>query len=143
MMIAHPPFLYQLFIMTYSSRISIIQHVVRIGGSTSLGGSAAFGFEGSVSHELGAEHDSSSKSLRYGRWTKEEESFVGCIIRTFERGLLPISPGTSLRTYLAERLSWYIRAVYLNAIDFIISANQFLIYRVQTNTHYLLASAIQ
>lgn len=48
-----------------------------------------------------------TKSLRHGRWTPEEEAFACCIIRNFERGLLNIGPGTSLRNYLAERLNWY------------------------------------
>ena len=42
--------------------------------------------------------------LRRGRWTPEEESYACCIIKNFERGLLQISPGTSLRNYLAEKL---------------------------------------
>ena len=44
--------------------------------------------------------------LRRGKWTPAEEEFSLCIIRNFERGLLPIEPGTSLRSYLADRLKW-------------------------------------
>lgn len=44
------------------------------------------------------------ESLRRGRWTAEEETYACSIIRNFERGLLNISPGTSLRNFLAEKL---------------------------------------
>ena len=59
-----------------------------------------------------ADEDSAAASmvrslpLRRGRWTSEEEKLAMAIIKHFEQGLLAISPGTSLRNYLAERLHW-------------------------------------
>ena len=51
------------------------------------------------------------ESLRRGRWTAEEETYACSIIRNFERGLLNISPGTSLRNFLAEKLHWSVFAL--------------------------------
>jgi len=42
--------------------------------------------------------------LRRGRWTEEEEAYAWCLIRHFERGVLRIPSGTSLRNFLAEKL---------------------------------------
>jgi len=42
--------------------------------------------------------------LRRGRWTEEEEAYAWCLIRQFERGVLSIQPGISLRNFLAEKL---------------------------------------
>lgn len=45
-------------------------------------------------------------NLRKGKWTQEEEDYATKIISLFNRGLLPISSGTTLRTYLSEILHW-------------------------------------
>ena len=42
--------------------------------------------------------------LRKGKWTMEEEHFTTAIIREFERGMLSCPPGTTLRSYLSEKL---------------------------------------
>ena len=42
--------------------------------------------------------------LRKGQWTREEESFASAIIREFGRGMLTCPPGTTLRSYLSEKL---------------------------------------
>lgn len=45
-----------------------------------------------------------SASLRRGKWTYEEEAYVMKMIDFFQAGLLPIAPGTTLRSYLSEKL---------------------------------------
>jgi len=52
------------------------------------------------SHEQG--------SLRKGKWTLMEEQYASKIIHYFNRGVLPISVGTTLRSYLSEKLNWYV-----------------------------------
>ena len=43
--------------------------------------------------------------LRRGKWTVEEERYVERVIRDFNSGLLPATPGTTLRNYLSEKLN--------------------------------------
>ena len=45
-------------------------------------------------------------ALRKGKWTVEEEQYAGKIILLFNKGMLQIPHGTTLRSYLSERLSW-------------------------------------
>jgi hypothetical protein len=45
-------------------------------------------------------------NLRKGKWTIEEENYANEIILLFNKGLLPILPGTTLRSYLSDKLSW-------------------------------------
>lgn len=45
-----------------------------------------------------------SMPLRKGKWTIEEEMYTSAIIREFERGMLDCAPGTTLRSYLSEKL---------------------------------------
>jgi hypothetical protein len=45
-------------------------------------------------------------SLRKGKWTTEEENYANKIINLFNRGILPIPAGTTLRSYLSEKLHW-------------------------------------
>lgn len=47
-----------------------------------------------------------NSTLSKGKWTAEEEDYVNKIISLFNRGLLPIPAGTTLRTYLSETLHW-------------------------------------
>ena len=47
----------------------------------------------------------SPSNLRKGKWTTEEERYAQAIISMFNRGLLPIAAGTTLRCYLSEKLS--------------------------------------
>jgi hypothetical protein len=56
-------------------------------------------------------HDASSPMnsdaiLRKGKWTIEEEDYANKIISLFNRGLLPIGAGTTLRSYLSDKLHW-------------------------------------
>jgi hypothetical protein len=44
--------------------------------------------------------------LRKGKWTSEEEAYVSRIIHDFNKGFLPLLPGTTLRGYLSEKLNW-------------------------------------
>lgn len=46
------------------------------------------------------------KDVRKGKWTLEEENFSSKIIDMFNLGMLPIPAGTTLRSYLSDRLSW-------------------------------------
>jgi len=45
-----------------------------------------------------------SSSLRRGKWTPEEEAYVARVIRDFNYGYLDAPAGTTLRTYLSEKL---------------------------------------
>ena len=51
---------------------------------------------------------SKEASLRKGKWTTEEEDYANKIISLFNRGLLPIVAGTTLRSYLSDTLHWYV-----------------------------------
>ena len=44
-------------------------------------------------------------SLRRGKWTPEEEAYVTRVITDFNAGVLRAPPGTTLRTYLSEKLN--------------------------------------
>jgi len=46
----------------------------------------------------------SSSSLRRGKWTVEEEAYVGRVIQDFNSGFLNAPAGTTLRSYLSEKL---------------------------------------
>lgn len=43
-------------------------------------------------------------SLRRGKWTSEEEAYVARVIQDFNSGFLDAPAGTTLRTYLSEKL---------------------------------------
>lgn len=45
-----------------------------------------------------------SSNLRRGKWTAEEEAYVARIIQDFNSGLLKAAAGTTLRSYLSEKL---------------------------------------
>jgi hypothetical protein len=45
--------------------------------------------------------------VRKGKWTAEEEAYTSLVIRSFDRGLLMLQPGVTLRAYLSEKLNWY------------------------------------
>ena len=45
------------------------------------------------------------QQLRRGKWTKEEEEFVARAIQDFNSGYLNAPAGTTLRTYLSEKLN--------------------------------------
>lgn len=46
----------------------------------------------------------SFSSLRRGKWTVEEESYVARVIQDFNSGFLNAPAGTTLRSYLSEKL---------------------------------------
>lgn len=49
----------------------------------------------------------SKKSFyRKGKWTDEEEAFTKALISAFNEGLLSIPIGTTLRSFLSEKLNW-------------------------------------
>ncbi|KAG5179151.1 hypothetical protein JKP88DRAFT_247567 [Tribonema minus] len=70
---------------------------------------AAMGSSNSGDADAGRSRaDSSSDkgmSVRKGKWTPEEEAYTSRIIRDFNNGYLPLPPGTTLRTYLSDKLS--------------------------------------
>lgn len=43
--------------------------------------------------------------LRRGKWTPEEEQFALRLIEEFRSGLLPLTDGTTLRTFLSKLLN--------------------------------------
>ena len=45
---------------------------------------------------------------RKGKWTEEEEMYTKKLIDAFNSGCLKIASGTTLRSFLAERLFWYV-----------------------------------
>ncbi len=51
---------------------------------------------------------SSQKSMnwRKGKWFAEEEVYTRKLIEAFNAGLLLIPSGTTLRSFLSEKLSW-------------------------------------
>ena len=46
----------------------------------------------------------SGSSLRRGKWTVEEESYVARVIQDFNSGFLNAPAGTTLRSYLSDKL---------------------------------------
>jgi len=48
--------------------------------------------------------NASTLPLRKGKWTAEEEAFTACIISQFSKGLLNLTCGTTLRSFLSEKL---------------------------------------
>lgn len=47
----------------------------------------------------------SSPPLRRGKWTQEEEAYAVRLIQEFKAGLLPLTDGTTLRTFLSKLLN--------------------------------------
>lgn len=43
--------------------------------------------------------------LRRGKWTAEEEAYANRLIQEFKAGLLPLTDGTTLRTFLSKLLN--------------------------------------
>ena len=60
----------------------------------------------SSSHKTTSSNSSSKKGsrLRRGKWTVEEEAYVARVIQDFNSGFLDAPAGTTLRTYLSEKL---------------------------------------
>lgn len=60
--------------------------------------------DGLITH--GAKADKQRKGdLRRGKWTIEEENYSNRLITEFKQGLLPLTDGTTLRTFLSKLLN--------------------------------------
>mmetsp|Transcript_3145 Transcript_3145/g.12618 ORF Transcript_3145/g.12618 Transcript_3145/m.12618 type:complete len:306 (-) Transcript_3145:391-1308(-) len=55
--------------------------------------------------DSGGSESPPKKKLRRGKWTPEEEAYVERIIHDFNAGLLDVPAGTTLRTYLSQKLN--------------------------------------
>lgn len=53
----------------------------------------------------GASSKKKGPSLRRGKWTAEEEAYANRLIQEFKAGLLPLTDGTTLRTFLSKLLN--------------------------------------
>jgi hypothetical protein len=51
------------------------------------------------------QQSNASSSLRRGKWTPEEEAYANRLIFEFKSGLLPLTDGTTLRTFLSKLLN--------------------------------------
>jgi hypothetical protein len=62
---------------------------------------------GATSSPAPASNGSKKKGppLRRGKWTQEEEAYANRLIQEFKAGLLPLSDGTTLRTFLSKLLN--------------------------------------
>lgn len=61
--------------------------------------------DGLIPGELTDSKMSKKPSLRRGKWTAEEESYANRLIFEFKLGLLPLTDGTTLRTFLSKLLN--------------------------------------
>jgi hypothetical protein len=52
-----------------------------------------------------ATNNNNGNSLRRGKWTPEEEAYANRLILEFKSGLLPLTDGTTLRTFLSKLLN--------------------------------------
>ncbi len=57
----------------------------------------------SLSDSMGEEQK--KQPLRRGKWTPEEEAYANRLIQEFKAGLLPLTDGTTLRTFLSKLLN--------------------------------------
>ncbi len=57
----------------------------------------------SLSDSIGEEQK--KQPLRRGKWTPEEEAYANRLIQEFKAGLLPLTDGTTLRTFLSKLLN--------------------------------------
>jgi hypothetical protein len=56
------------------------------------------------SSKIGSIRTKHGSALRRGKWTVEEEAYVARVIQDFNSGFLDAPAGTTLRTYLSEKL---------------------------------------
>ena len=54
---------------------------------------------------VGGSSEGKVVGLRKGKWTSEEEAYCNKVINLFNKGLLPIPTGTTLRSYLSDKLN--------------------------------------
>ena len=48
------------------------------------------------------------RMARKGKWTEEEETYTMKLIEAFIAGVLPLPQGTTLRSFLSDKLCWYV-----------------------------------
>ena len=53
----------------------------------------------------GASKAPKATNLRRGKWTTEEEAYANRLIADFKNGLLPLTEGTTLRSFLSKLLN--------------------------------------
>ena len=58
-----------------------------------------------TSFKIGENIKNKKASLRRGKWTSEEEAYANRLIHEFKLGLLPLTDGTTLRTFLSKLLN--------------------------------------
>lgn len=63
--------------------------------------------DGLISDQAGKQESQKIKKagLRRGKWTSEEEFYANRLIYEFKLGLLPLTDGTTLRTFLSKLLN--------------------------------------
>ena len=71
----------------------------------------------STQPKSGEKLNTSLFSLREGKWSYEEEVLTKKLISSFNSGFLQLPVGTTLLSYLSDRLFWY---VLLHTCDFYI-----------------------
>jgi hypothetical protein len=76
----------------------------RFGRSASLGSTDQQVMQASPTQSRTKISNSSSNSLRRGKWTVEEEAYVARVIQDFNSGYLNAPAGTTLRSYLSDKL---------------------------------------
>jgi hypothetical protein len=97
---------------SHSDRIGSDAHVVASGYSENDDRSPrelTYSFKSSRSARRGSAAsliNTASISVRKGKWTTEEENYSNKLISLFNKGLLPIPTGTTLRSYLSDKLNW-------------------------------------
>ena len=74
------------------------------GGGRPRSNSLPFNFH-SKSPSKTSPNSKSGQQLRRGKWTVEEEAYVARVIHDFNSGYLNAPPGTTLRTYLSDKLN--------------------------------------
>jgi hypothetical protein len=67
--------------------------------------SAAPSSGGAAVATAGAAGKKTGPPLRRGKWTQEEEAYANRLIQEFKAGLLPLTDGTTLRTFLSKLLN--------------------------------------
>mmetsp|Transcript_9930 Transcript_9930/g.12584 ORF Transcript_9930/g.12584 Transcript_9930/m.12584 type:complete len:663 (+) Transcript_9930:298-2286(+) len=84
---------------TASTTRSSVGNTAASGGGRPRSNSVPFNF-------LSTKPNTSPKGqLRRGKWTVEEEEYVARVIQDFNSGFLNAPPGTTLRTYLSDKLN--------------------------------------
>ncbi|CAN0552720.1 unnamed protein product, partial [Ectocarpus sp. 12 AP-2014] len=76
---------------------------VRNGGGAGAGSSGTM--LGAILGGRGGHKKQKPPGLRRGKWTPEEEKYANRLIQEFKAGLLPLTDGTTLRTFLSIMLN--------------------------------------